>query len=167
MIKDALVKDMMETDVYQIRPDMNLADAMRYLIEKKVSAAPIINDAGTLMGIISDGDIVKYLFRIGRLHDALFAESIDEVTGNELTQMEELIAELQEANVMDLATTSVVSVHENDTYDEAGRVLGKKPIKKVPVLNDDGQVVGVLSRSNITRYLFGYSLKMLAQKNNA
>ena len=53
---------------------------------------------------------------------------------------------------MELATTKVISVDADFEIDEVAKVLGKKKIKKVPVL-ENGILVGIVSRTNIIRYI--------------
>ena len=63
-----------------------------------------------------------------------------------------------ELNVMELATTRLVSVETDYDIDEVAKVLGEKKIKKVPVL-EDGKLAGIISRSDILRYILGTYLE--------
>lgn len=65
---------------------------------------------------------------------------------------EKKLDDLMNLNVMELATTKVISVDEDFEIDEVAKILGKKKIKKVPVLRD-GRLVGVVSRAHIIRYI--------------
>ena len=66
--------------------------------------------------------------------------------------------DLLKINVMELATTKIISASPEEHVDEVARTLGKKKIKKLPVI-EDGKLVGVISRHNIIRYIISYHLK--------
>ena len=65
--------------------------------------------------------------------------------------------DLFKINVMELATTKIVDVDIDDDVDEVARILGKKKIKKVPVV-EEGKIVGIVSRSMIIRYIVAQHL---------
>lgn len=158
---DIKVKDIMERDVYKITPSASVGAAMRYMNEKGVSGLPIVASAtdNHLLGFVSDGDMMHYLFQLGKEHDPLFAHDFESLREQDLHAIEALKDEMDRASIMDIATRKVVVVYENDNYDEAARILGKRKIKKVPVLNEHDEMVGVLSRSKMLRFLFEESLK--------
>lgn len=158
---EVLVKDIMEEEVYKITPEATVGAAMRYMSEKGVSSLPIVVSATDdhLVGFVSDGDLMNYLFKLGKVHDPLFAHDFESLREQDMEAMETLKAEIDRASIMDIATRKVVAVYDTDTYDEAARILGKRKIKKVPVLNSDDEMVGVLSRSCVLRFLFDESLK--------
>jgi CBS domain-containing protein len=67
---------------------------------------------------------------------------------------------------MELATTRIVSIETDYDVDEAAKVLGEKKIKKVPVVDENGKLVGVISRSEILRYVLGTYLEREAEFQN-
>ena len=71
---------------------------------------------------------------------------------------EKKLHDLMDLSVMELATTKLVSVETDYDIDEVAKVLGEKKIKKVPVL-EDGKLAGVISRSDILRYILGIYLE--------
>ena len=81
-------------------------------------------------------------------------------------RFEKKLHDLMDLNVMELATTKLVSVETDYDVDEVAKVLGEKKIKKVPVL-EDGKLAGVISRSDILRYILGTYLEKEEQANAA
>ena len=65
-------------------------------------------------------------------------------------------------NVMELATTRVVSVEADDDIVRVADILARKRIKKVPVIEDD-KLVGVVSRSTIVRYMMQQMMQSAAE----
>lgn len=70
----------------------------------------------------------------------------------DIESFDQKLEDLLKINVMELATTKAITVDINEAVDDVARVLGKKKIKKVPV-EENGKLVGVISRSNIIRYI--------------
>ena len=67
---------------------------------------------------------------------------------------EEKARALKHRNVMELAVQKVLCVTADQSIGEIADVLAKKKFKKVPVIDEDGRLVGVVRRATITRYLF-------------
>ena len=76
---------------------------------------------------------------------------------------EKKLHDLMDLSVMELATTRIVSIETDYDVDEAAKGLGEKKIKKVPVVDDNGKLVGVISRSEILRYVLGTYLEREAE----
>lgn len=56
-----LVKDFMIKEVYVARPDFTLKEILRILIENKVGGVPVVDEHDKLLGMVTDGDILRYL----------------------------------------------------------------------------------------------------------
>ena len=153
------VKDIMVKDVFKLHDTDNVGDAMRYMAEKEVSGLPIVNKFDRLVGFVTGGDFMKFLFKLGKSHNPLFADSLESIENEDLDAIDALRSEIDATPVMDIATRKVVTVYDDDSYDEAARILGKKKIKTVAVINEDDEMVGILSRSCVLRFLFEESLK--------
>lgn len=144
------VREMMETDAYTCHYTQTLGDVVRILVNKKIGGIPILDDDRYVMGFISDGDIMKAVAKQGTL-SVLIGDTAVVVNDNEA--FEEKVADLMSRNVMELATRKVIWVTPEQPVDEVAKILSKKRIKKVPVL-EKGKLVGVISRSTIMRDIF-------------
>ena len=109
----------------------------------------VANGDGTLAGFVSDGDILR----------AVSDESEDKLDmayiyseWRRAGSLAQSLAKLKGVSVLDLATTKVVSVEMGQGVERACRLLSAHNIKKIPV-TDGGKIVGVVSRSNVLRYL--------------
>ncbi len=143
------IKDIMQTDVYSVPYKATVKEVLELMVEKEVSGVPIIDDENFVIGFISDGDIMKFIAK----QDPRIIDMTSFITvWYDTETFEKKLDDLMSLNVMELATTKVVSVDEDFEIDEVAKILGKKKIKKVPVLRD-GRLVGVVNRSNIIRYI--------------
>lgn len=150
----------MDRDVYTVHESATVGDVLRVLVDKKASGVPIINDEKRVVGFISDGDIMKFIAK----QDPRIIDMTSFITvWYDTESFDKKLDDLMELNVMELATTKVISVDSDFEIDEVAKVLGKKKIKKVPVL-ENGILVGIVSRTNIIRYIVGCHLSQKADE---
>ena len=143
------ISEIMDTDVYTVNESATVGDVLRVLVDKKTSGVPIVNSDKRVVGFISDGDIMKFIAK----QDPRIIDMTSFITvWYDTESFDKKLDDLMELNVMELATTKVISVDSDFEIDEVAKVLGKKKIKKVPVL-ENGILVGIVSRTNIIRYI--------------
>lgn len=143
------ISKIMETNIFTAHENDTILEILKKLVDKKTSGLPIINDENNVIGFISDGDIMKFIAK----QDPRIIDMTSFITvWYDVDSFDQKLEDLLHINVMELATTKVISVAENDGIDEVARILGKKKIKKVPVLRDN-KIVGIISRSTIIRYI--------------
>ena len=147
--RKTLLQSIMKTDVYSLRYDATVEDAMHLFIEKNISAAPIIGEAGEPVGFISDGDILKRLSsQTGSFVDpvVLIANSVRDETA-----YDERLEQLMKCKVKEIGVPRSIGVNIHADISEVCRVLAQNHLKKVPVM-EDGRIVGIINRSDITQY---------------
>lgn len=156
-----VVKNIMETDVYVADENNMVAEVLRLLVEKRTSGVPIVNQDHQVVGFISDGDIMKFIAK----QDPRIIDMTSFVTvWYDVESFDKKLEDLLKINVMELATTKVISVSPDDGIDDVARILGKRKIKKVPV-EQDGVLVGVISRSGIIRYIVNKHLSQMESED--
>ena len=129
-----------------VRDSATMGEVVELIADTDTTGVSVVDDAGRLVGYVTDGDIMRYLARL-ELNVA------NPSTGMSLSvkddeALEARIAALASLNVMSLATKRVVSVDVSTPFDVACGVLAKRKIKKMPVTRD-GVLIGALSRRNI------------------
>ncbi len=142
-----LAKDIMTTATTTVPPEMSVRDVAKLLLEKRISAVPVVDSDGALVGIVSEGDLIRRKETgTARPHSwwlSLLSTSQD-------AAHEYVKAHGGEAR--DVMTTDVVTVSEDTSVEEVARTLESHRIKRVPVL-DDGRLVGIVSRADLIRGL--------------
>ncbi len=157
------ISEIMKTDVYTVSDEANIKEVLQALVECKTSGLPIVNARQQVVGFISDGDIMKF---IAKQNPRIIDMTSFITVWYDTESFEKKLHDLMELNVMELATTKLVSVDTDYDIDEVAKVLGEKKIKKVPVL-EDGKLAGVISRSDILRYILGIYLEKEAEAEEA
>lgn len=143
--KNIPLTDLMKKDVYTVSGDAPLTAVLELLTGKGISGVPVTDANQSLIGFISDGDILRFLA----------AEHLLYVNPSSLMTMnfDEKLGDLMHCKVRDIARKSVITVDERDDLGSVCHVLSSHHIKKAPVLSD-GKMVGIINASNITKYAF-------------
>lgn len=137
--------DIMKSDVYTISGEAKLSDVLQLITEKGVSGVPVVNDAGGLIGFVSDGDILRFLASEHPLY--VNPSSLIEIG------FDDRIRDLMTCKVRDIARKRVITVDLEYELGRVCQVLAENHIKKAPVMSG-GHMVGIINASNITKYAF-------------
>ena len=147
-----VLESIMKRDVFTLPSNATVAEAMKLLADKHISAAPLVNAEGKAVGFVSDGDIMRYLSkRSTMMMDpvVMIMQTVDADGGNK--DFARKLDELMGMQALSIGAKGIIGVDVHADLPEVCRVLGENHLKKVPVL-DEGQVVGVINRSDITHY---------------
>ena len=147
-------REVMTREVATVGPATPADAIARLLLDRRISAVPVVDAAGAPIGMVSEGDLVgrDAAARASRRDWwlALLAE------GTELNQ--EFIASLRtpQRTAREVMSAPVVTVEEDTDIAEVARLLADYRIKRVPVIRD-GRLVGIVSRADLLRALAAQS----------
>ncbi len=140
-------KDVMTTPVVTVKPETTISEIARLLLERGISAVPVVDENERLLGIVSEGDLMRRpesgTQRRPSWWLALFSDSREEA--REYVKSHGLHAR-------DVMTRDVITVGEDASLQQIAALLEKHRIKRVPVVRD-GKVVGIVSRANLLQAL--------------
>jgi len=139
--------DVMVRDVVTVRPDTNVAEAINLLVENDVSALPVTDKEGNLVGLLSEADLIHRAEIGTERHRPWWLEAI---TGG--STLAEEFAKSHGKKVGEVMTDGVISVTEETPLSEIAALFERKRIKRVPVVKG-GKLVGIVSRSNLIQAL--------------
>lgn len=143
-----LVGNIMNNHPYSVLLGSSLRDVAKVLIEEKVSGVPVVDTNNKVVGFISDGDLMRYLAS----EDATILDtSLMMYCFDDPESFSQRVTTLLKLKVDDVMTNNVVSVKQDLSLGKACAILSNKRIKKVPVVSEDDELVGTLSRSDIVR----------------
>jgi len=128
-----------------------IASALR---DHHISSAPVVDAAGNLVGLVSEGDLIRHLGNEHEKRRAWWLELLAE--GEDLAT--DFLEYLKEENrsAADVMKHDVVTVAEDTLIADIVDLFAKHGIKRVPVLRA-GKLVGIVSRSDIIRAMAGSS----------
>ena len=141
----------MTTRVVAVAADTPVTEIAKLLLERQISAVPVVSDDRRLLGIVSEGDLTHGLGQEG----AKRSWWLDLLASPQAKAEAYLKSHGRLAS--DLMTREVVSVTPDTPLPEIARLLEARRIKRVPVLRD-GELVGIVSRADLLR---GFALHPL------
>ena len=122
------------------------------MVDKNISEVPLVNAAGEAVGFVSDGDIMRYLSkRSAMVMDPVVMIVQTMQADGDNKDFARKLDELMGKPAKSIGAKGIIGVDLHADLPEVCRVLGENHLKKVPVL-DNGQIVGVINRSDITRF---------------
>jgi CBS domain-containing protein len=137
-------QDVMTTKVVSVAPDTPVTEIAKLLLERQISAVPVVSDDRRLLGIVSEGDLIHELGQEG----AKRSWWLDLVASPQARAEAYLKGHGRLA--WDVMTRSIISVTPDTPLPEIARLLEARQIKRVPVLRD-GELVGIVSRADLLR----------------
>lgn len=151
-------QEIMTRDVITVRPDTSVREIAARMVEKHISGVPVLTDDGTLIGMVSQSDLL-HRAEVGteRKHKWWFRILADSsALAREYTKAHGLKAH-------DIMTRYVVSVRDDAELRDVADILDKRRIKRVPVVEGD-RLVGIITRSDLVRVLSQVQVSKAASK---
>jgi CBS domain-containing protein len=119
-----IIKDVMTSNPCSIDAEKSVAYAAKMMREEDVGLAPIV-EVDKLIGMLTDRDIAIRVVAEGRNPD--------------------------QVKVADVASKQVVTIDPQQDLDEALRIMAKHQVRRLPVVEEDGKLVGVVAQADIAR----------------
>jgi len=140
----------MTRNVFSVGPETPTRAVAKLLLEKGISAVPVVDENGAAIGIVSESDLIRKEVYRRRPSRIWWLEMLAE--GEDLAP--EFIDYLKAGDrpVREVMTTPVVTVAENSSVQAIAETLQEHQIKRVPVLRN-GRVVGIVARADLIRAL--------------
>ena len=145
-------RDLMNHDVVTVSPDTPLREVAKTLLSHGISAVPVVDGTGAVVGMVSEGDLV------GRKKTE--REERGEWWLQRLAEGEPLNSEFLEhlesplAIAREVMSSPVLTISEETRADEIAGLMGAHKIKRLPVVRD-GRLVGIVRRADLLRMLGG------------
>ena len=148
-------KDVMTSPVISVEPDASIWQAVRIMLQRRISGLAVIDKDGRLVGMVSEGDFLRraetgtqrqrphwleFLLGPGRLAD-------------EYTRS-------HSRKVQDIMTSDPMTVTEDTSLEEVVHIMEKRRIKRLPVVRGK-EVVGIVSRANLVHALAGVACELM------
>lgn len=142
-------RDLMSASVISVGLNASVVEVAKALVDNRISAVPVLDQAGRLVGVVSEADLLRRMHTVSERHPEWWMSL---VAGDEdLDQTVVRFAGLKAADVM---TSQVVTVPAEADADEIADLLLRRRLKRVPVTRD-GRLVGIISRADVLRGLAG------------
>lgn len=145
---EKLAKDIMNTEVITIGKDASIDQLSQLLLEKRISGVPVMEE-GKMIGIVTEGDIIM---QDTDLHFPRYFRLLDSIIYLEsLSKFKQNLKKHLATRVEDIMRTKVIWVDENTKVSEIANIMTQKNINRVPVLDKEEKLVGIITRADIVK----------------
>jgi CBS domain-containing protein len=140
------VEQVMRTEIVTIRPETSVIEVVELLWDTGSSALPVIDELGQVVGIVSDHDLLTrggmgITMSVERATDADFARDLQESLEDPRRRVSEVM------------TTDVRTVAPDELLGRAAKIMVEKRLKRLPVVDDSGKLLGILVRFDVLNTL--------------
>jgi len=140
-------RDVMVSQVITVKPNSTVREVAKTLVDRRISAVPVVDDAGKLVGIISESDLM-HRAEVGTERRFRWWPRL--VRGDTSLLFGYIKAHARRA--ADIMTQNVFTATPETPLDEIAVLLERNSIKRVPIVRD-GRLVGIVSRANLVQAL--------------
>lgn len=152
--------DIMSMDVVTVTPDTNIQEIAKTLLENRVSALPVVDDQNRVLGIVSEGDLLRRRESGTERKSSWWLRLMQ--NPNELASD---YVKTHGRHAKDVMTRNVITVTEETPVSDIAELLEKHHIKRVPVLHD-GRLVGIVSRANLLHGLIARKVPVTSKADD-
>jgi CBS domain-containing protein len=130
-------------------PDTLIDDALELIVKYEITGLPVVNDDSQVVGIISDFDLLTLEGVSDDEKTQLFPEAGDD--WNSFFAVQQYVEKNKGRTVSDVMTTEPVCVRVETSISDAAHLLLHRRIRRLPVIDEDGKLCGIITRSNIIK----------------
>ena len=136
------VNDVMTRDVISIGKYENVMTAADILSGRNISGLPVVDKEKKVMGIVTQADILSM---VGVSRDHTFKDLLKHALGERLP--ERRVGDI----VADVMTSQVLTTKPKATIAEVVQIMDEKKIRRLPVVDDENRLIGIISRADILK----------------
>ncbi|NEE00650.1 CBS domain-containing protein [Phytoactinopolyspora halotolerans] len=135
-----IVGDVMTTDVITVTAATSFKEVARLLDENDISAMPVLDENGRIVGVVSEADLMlRHEYRDTRLRAGWLTSS----------QARAVHTKVCGVAARELMSSPTVTIRQTSSVAEAARLMDVHRVKRLPVVDGDGRLVGIISRSDL------------------
>ena len=142
-----LVRDVMTSRLVSVGPETPLGEAARLMVERDVRALPVVDDAGSLLGMVTHRELLRFL-----IPDYLQRTKSGEFRAPTKSQIHRGSSDPRQIPVREAMARTVLCLAEDQTLTDVATLMSSKDVDRFPVVRE-GKVVGFLTRADLIRRL--------------
>jgi CBS domain-containing membrane protein len=138
------VREVMTKNVVKIRADADFTEATNLLSENRISGLPVVDEEDRVIGVITEGDVLSMA---GLRKEHAFKDIIRHILGEPLSRPKE------SRRLRDVMSSPAVTTGPDADIRDVALTLNEKRIKRLPVVDEQGRLIGLISRADIVRVI--------------
>ncbi|HDD71437.1 MAG TPA: CBS domain-containing protein [Candidatus Aenigmarchaeota archaeon] len=133
MVRESTVEEIMTRHVIKVKPDDNLSYVVQLLAEKNISGLPVV-EGNKFVGVISESDIIRV------------------VGSKSLLELDTLgLKKLRDIKVREVMNKKPIAIYVKSKVSKAADLMNKYDISRLPVINERGELVGIVTKKDIIK----------------
>ncbi|BAT56334.1 hypothetical protein NOS3756_53380 [Nostoc sp. NIES-3756] len=144
-----IVADVMSHNPVVVKPETPLQEAIKILAERRISGLPVVDNDGKLLGIISETDLMWQETGVTPPAYIMFLDSV--IYLQNPTAYDRDLHKALGQTVGEVMSKNPVTITPEESVKQAAQLMHDRKIHRLPVLDDAGQVIGILTRGDIIR----------------
>jgi CBS-domain-containing membrane protein len=144
-------KDIMTKDVITVKPDTTIEELARTLMRDQISGAPVVDDKGKLVGIVTENDLIS---KNSRLHIPTILRLFDAYIPLGTSKLETDIKRMTANTVKDICSKEVITIDSETSLEYIATLITEKKIHLLPVLKE-GKLVGIIGKKDLIKGFSG------------
>jgi len=137
------IKELMSEDVVAVGPETHLKDVATILADRGISGLPVISELRKVLGVVSEADILVKEQGPEARHGGLFGWLLGGGVADD--------ARLAARTAGEAMTSPAITISAHTHVSEAARLMTENAIKRLPVVDWDGKLVGIVTRADLVR----------------
>jgi|Deesub1362A_J573_1020465.scaffolds.fasta_scaffold12339_4 CBS domain-containing protein len=142
------VKDIMTKMVHSVKPEEKVGKAVYYICRYNIAGLPVVDEKGKVVGVISEKDILKEMYPG---YEEFYSSPLSAM---DFEEMEQNYREVNNLKAKDVMTSPAITVTPETPVLKAGSLMILKKIRRLPVVDDEGKLTGIISQGDIHRAVF-------------
>lgn len=144
-----IVKDIMTADLVTIHPATRVAEIAALMLRRHLSGLPVVDDDGTLVGLVTERDLVA---KHARVHLPLYLGILGTVLPLDTRRTKEDLRHALAVTAADLMTEDPQIIEADASIDDAATLMVERAANPLPVV-EGGRLIGIVSQADIVRVL--------------
>lgn len=149
MLRDRPVRDLMTIDVLTFATSDDVHTAMRRMIVRDIDAAPVVDEDGTIVGLLSTGDLIVEEARVHLPTVITLLGAYIELPSSK-RRFDADVEKALGSTVGEVMGAPMPTIAPDDTVETAASIMHEQEVDRLPVLDGD-ELVGIISRKDIVR----------------
>lgn len=146
------IKDIMTKDVVTVGLEDTVEKCANLLIKNDISGLPVLDDKGKVIGMVTEGDLIRRISKIK-------GPAVLEILGGLIyfDSPKKLMSDLEKSMgylASEVMTKDIVTVSPDEDVERAATLLVENKVKRLPVVDNEGKLIGIIARKDIMNYLF-------------
>ncbi|KAL8251033.1 hypothetical protein R6Q59_034726 [Mikania micrantha] len=138
-------------ELHVVKPSTTVDEALEILVKHRITGFPVIDDDWKLVGVVSDYDLLALDSVSGATRSDMDLFPEVDSTWKTFNEVQKLLSKTDGKVVGDLMTPAPLVVRESTNLEDAARLLLETKYRRLPVVDGEGKLVGIITRGNVVR----------------